>query len=60
MTNENLKNYISYLKGKEEKTLQKLDVLKRRQEQKIKRVQKKRSIYRKGCKRNKRKRREIK
>jgi len=36
MTNEDLKNYILYLNKEEERTLQKLDVLKRRKEQKLK------------------------
>ena len=36
MTHEALKNYISYLREEEERTIQKLDVLKRKQERKIK------------------------
>jgi len=37
MTNEDLKNYIFYLIEEEERTIQKFDVLKRWQEQKLKR-----------------------
>jgi len=36
MTNEDLENYISDLREEEERTMQKLDVLKRRQEWKLK------------------------
>jgi len=44
MTNEDLKNYILYLKEEEERTMQKLDVLKRRQEHKLKRVHEKETL----------------
>ena len=37
-THEDLKNYISYLREEEERTMQKLDVLKRRQERKLKKA----------------------
>jgi len=36
MTHENLNNYISYLREEEERTMQKLDVLKRMQQRKLK------------------------
>ena len=44
MTNKDLKNYILYLKEEEERTLQKLDALKRRREQKLKRAHKKETL----------------
>ena len=44
MTHEDLKNYISYLREEEERTMQKLDVLKRRQERKLKRVHEKETL----------------
>jgi len=44
MTHEDLKNYISYLRKEEERTMQKLDVLKRRQERKVKRVHEKETL----------------
>jgi len=44
MTNDDLKNYILYLREKEERTMQKLDVLKRRQERKLKRAHEKETL----------------
>jgi len=44
MTHEDLKNYILYLREEEERTMQKLDVLKRRQERKLKRAHEKETL----------------
>jgi len=44
MTHEDLKNYISYLREEEERTMQKLDVLKGRQERKLKGVHEKETL----------------
>jgi len=44
MTHEDLKNYISYLREEEERTMQKLDILKRMQERKLKRAHEKETL----------------
>jgi len=44
ITNEDLKNYISYLREEENRTMQKLDVLKRRQEYKLKKAHEKETL----------------
>jgi len=44
MTHEDLNNYISYLREEEVKTMQRLDVLKRSQEQKLKRAHEKETL----------------
>jgi len=44
MTHEDLKNYISYLREEEYKTIQRLDVLKRRQRRKLKRAHEKETL----------------
>ena len=50
MTHEDLNNYISYLREEEERTMQKLDVLKRRQERKLKRAHEKETLIEKEAK----------
>ena len=44
MTHEDLKNYISYWREEEERTTHKLDVLKRRQERKLKKAHEKETL----------------
>ena len=44
MTHEDLKNYISYLREEEERTMQKFNVLKRTQERKLKRAHEKETL----------------
>ena len=44
MTHEDLKNYISYLREEEERTMQKLYVLKRRQNRKLKKAHEKETL----------------